>query len=151
MSLILILNGWDIGEKQATFGTYMVSRCQEQDSIMNFAVGFLKMLSIYMLCRAQFLLGFYVVFCVYQILILLPLVAEICDQKVSQKDKIIILFFFYNSGWEKLYKVKVTKSAISPQRKLGSFSNFEFKIIRQQLTTNKIFMEICTKMCTHKS
>ena len=56
---------------------------------MKFAVPFLKMLTLYMLWRAQFLSGFYAVFCVYQIL--LPLKAKILDQKVSQKISILIL------------------------------------------------------------
>ena len=51
----------------------MVSMGQEQNSIMNFAVTFLKMLALYMLWRAQFLSKLDAVFCVHQILILLPL------------------------------------------------------------------------------
>jgi len=46
---------------------HRVRMCQEQLSIMNFAVTFLKMLALYMFWRAQFLLEFYAV---YQILIL---------------------------------------------------------------------------------
>ena len=48
---------------------YMVSLRQEQNPIMKFAVPFLKMLALCMLWRAQFLLDFYAVFCVHQILI----------------------------------------------------------------------------------
>ena len=58
---------------------------------MNFAVPFLKMLTLYMLWRAQFLSDFYAVFCIHQILILLPLQARIWEQKVSQKVRILIL------------------------------------------------------------
>ena len=58
---------------------------------MNFAGPFLKMLTLYMLWRAQFLSKFYAVFCVHQILILLPLEAKILVQKVSHKVRIIIL------------------------------------------------------------
>ena len=47
----------------------MVSLRQEQNPIMKFAVAFLKMLALCMLWRAQFLLDFYAVFCVHQILI----------------------------------------------------------------------------------
>ena len=54
-------------------GSPMVSLRQEQNSIMKFAVPFLKMLALCMLWRAQFLSDFYAVFCVHQILILLPL------------------------------------------------------------------------------
>ena len=61
----------------------MVSRRQEQHSIMNFAVAFLNLLTLYMLWRAQFLTEFYAVFCIYQILISVPLWAKILDQKVS--------------------------------------------------------------------
>ena len=46
---------------------------QEQNPIMNFAVPFLKMLTHYLLWRAKFLSDFYAVFCVHQIVILLPL------------------------------------------------------------------------------
>ena len=53
--------------------SHMVSRRQEQHSIMNFAVAFLNLLTLYMLWRAQFLTEFYAVFCIYQILIFLPL------------------------------------------------------------------------------
>ena len=52
---------------------YMVSMCQEQHSLMNFAVCFFKMLPLNMLLRAQFLSEFYAVFCIHQILNLLPL------------------------------------------------------------------------------
>ena len=69
----------------------MVSLRQEHNPIMNFAVYFLKMLTLYMLWRAQFLSDFYAAFCIHQILILLPLEAEIWEQKVSQKVRILIL------------------------------------------------------------
>ena len=49
----------------------MESRCQEQNPILNFAVLFLKILTPYMLQRAQFSSDFYAVFCIHQILILL--------------------------------------------------------------------------------
>ena len=52
---------------------HMVSWRQKQNPILNFAVPFLKILILYMLWRAQFLSHFYTVFCVHQILILLPL------------------------------------------------------------------------------
>ena len=38
---------------------HIVSLCQEENSIMNFAVTFLKMLALYVLWRAQFLSEFY--------------------------------------------------------------------------------------------
>ena len=53
--------------------THMVSWRQEQHSIMNFAVAFLNLLTLYMLWRAQFLTEFYAVFCVHQIRISVPL------------------------------------------------------------------------------
>ena len=43
------------------------------ESHYEFAVPFHKMLTLHMLWRAQFLLDFYAVFCIHQILILLPL------------------------------------------------------------------------------
>ena len=67
----------------------MVSLCQEQNFIMNFAVSFLKLLILYILWRAQFLSDFYAVFCIHQILILWPIQAKIWDLKVSQKFKIL--------------------------------------------------------------
>ena len=91
----------------------MVSQRQEQPSIMNFTVPFLKMLTLYMLWRARFLSELYAFFCVYQILILLPLKAN------ENKPNILT---------SKLYKV--TKSVISPQRKLGSFRNLKLRFIR---------------------
>ena len=36
---------------------HMATLCQDQHSIMNFAVLFLKLLTLYMLWRAQFLIG----------------------------------------------------------------------------------------------
>ena len=100
---------------------YMVSFRQEQHSIMNFAVAFLNLLTLYMLWRAQFLTEFYAAFCIYQILIFLPLWAKILDQMVSQKVRIIFLLLAIFQAEKKndiltskLYKV--TKSAISPQR-----------------------------------
>ena len=51
----------------------MVSQRQEQNPIINFDVPLLKMLTLCMIWRAQFLSDFYAVFCVHQILILLPL------------------------------------------------------------------------------
>ena len=44
-------------ERKAAYA-YMVSNRLEQDTIMNFAVAFLKMLTIYMLWRALFLPNF---------------------------------------------------------------------------------------------
>ena len=58
---------------------------------MNFAVPFLKMLTLYILWKAQFLLDFYAIFSFHQILILLPLSAKIQEEKVSQKVRIGIL------------------------------------------------------------
>ena len=53
---------------------------------------------------------------------LLPLYGKICDQKVSQKVKMIILFLamiqYEKMLTSKLYKVN--KSAISPKRKIRS-------------------------------
>ena len=46
----------------------MVSMGQEQNSIMDFAVTFLKMLALYVLWRAHFLSELYAVYCLYQIL-----------------------------------------------------------------------------------
>ena len=69
----------------------MVSLRQEQNPFMRFAVPFLKMLTLCMLWRAQFLSDFYAVFCFHQILILLPLQANTLDKKVSTKVKILIL------------------------------------------------------------
>ena len=46
----------------------MVSQRQEQNPIMNFAVPFPKILTLYMLWRASFLEELYAVFCVYHIL-----------------------------------------------------------------------------------
>ena len=69
-------------------GYIQVIRRQQQDSNMNFAVPFLKMLALYMLWIAQFLLESYAV---YQISVLLPLYAKIWDQKVSQKVRKLIL------------------------------------------------------------
>ena len=53
-------------------GIHMVSMCQEQHSIMNFAVTFLKMPALYMLWRAQILTDLHAVFCVHQIRISVP-------------------------------------------------------------------------------
>ena len=47
----------------------MVSLAQEKHSIMKYSVPFLKVLTLYMLCKTQLLFEFYAVFCVYQILI----------------------------------------------------------------------------------
>ena len=58
--------------------------------MMNFAVTFLKMRTLYMLWRAQFSSEFYAVFRVHQILILLPLESKIGKQNVSQKVRILI-------------------------------------------------------------
>ena len=51
---------------------HMVRNGQEQHSIMNFAVIFLKMLVLYELWRAQFLTELHAVFSVHLIWILLP-------------------------------------------------------------------------------
>ena len=80
----------------------MVSQRQEQHSIMNFAVAFLNLLTLYMLWRAQFLTEFYAVFCIYQILIFLPLWAKILDQMVSQKVRIIFLLLAIFQAEKKL-------------------------------------------------
>ena len=66
---------------------YVVSRRQKQDPILNFAVPFLKMLTIYMLWRAQFSPDVYAVFFVHQILILLPLYAEIWGRRCPKKSE----------------------------------------------------------------
>ena len=53
--------------------------------------------------------------------------------------------FFWVSGNGKNFRSKsymVTKSEISPQRKLGSLQNLKFKLIRNYLTTKKNFMKI---------
>ena len=60
------------GHREVILQSKMVSRHQEQHSIMNFAVSLLKMLTLYLLWRAQFSLDFNAVFCIHQILILLP-------------------------------------------------------------------------------
>ena len=51
--------------------TQMVSRHLGQNPIMNFAVPFLKIIILFVLCRAKFLSDFRAVFCVHQALILL--------------------------------------------------------------------------------
>ena len=75
--------------------------------------------------ESSIFIRFISVFCVHQILISVPLLDKIWEQKVSQKVRIFFFTFGYNSGSKtpniltsKLYKV--TKSAISPQWKLGS-------------------------------
>ena len=52
---------------------HVISWREQQNPDRNFAVPFLKIHTLYMLWRAQFLSDFYIVFCVHQILILLPL------------------------------------------------------------------------------
>ena len=52
---------------------HMVSLCQEQNPIKEFAVPFLEMFALCKLWRAQFLYDFYSVFCVHQILSFGPL------------------------------------------------------------------------------
>ena len=69
---------------------YMEGRHRQQHSIMNFAVPFLELVTLYMLWRAQILSEFYDVFCVCQILILQKLKAKIWYERVTQKG---ILFF----------------------------------------------------------
>ena len=65
-----------------------------------FCFSFLKILALYMLWRAQFLSECYAVFCVHQILVLLPLRATIWDQKVSQNIKILIsIHLLCHTGW----------------------------------------------------
>ena len=71
---------------------HIVSRL-EQHPILNFAVPFLKMLTIYMLWRAQFSPDVYAVFFVHQILILLPLYAEIWGRRCPKKSE--YLFYFW--------------------------------------------------------
>ena len=89
-------------EIYANMQFYMVSFRQEQHSIMNFAVAFLNLLTLYMLWRAQFLTEFYAVFCIYQILIFLPLWAKILDQMVSQKVRIFFLLLAIFQAEKKL-------------------------------------------------
>ena len=114
---------------------HMVSMCQEQHSIMNFAVTFLKMLTLYMLWRAQILTDLHAVFCVHQIRISAPPYAKNLDQKVSRKNRILplkIAFFlvFENDSISSSKLYTVTKSGISPQRKIGSLRNLRLFLIR---------------------
>ena len=54
---------------------------------MNFAVAFLKMLTLYVLWSAQFLTELHAVFCIDLIWILLPLCTKFWDQKVTKKKQ----------------------------------------------------------------
>ena len=108
--------------------------CQEQNSIMNFAITFLKMLALYMLWRAQFFIG----------ILCRLLRTRGCPKKSEYsfdfwlegvpKSQNTHFTFGYNSWWKnpnfltsKLFKV--TKSAISLQRKLGYFETYAHKIL----------------------
>ena len=126
---------------------HMVSMCQEQHSIMNFAVTFLKMLALYMLWRAQILTDLHAVFCVHQIRISVPPQAKNLDQKVSRKNRILplkIVFFwvFDNDNILSSKSYTVTKSGISPQGKLGSLRNFRLFLIRYEVISKFFFVKI---------
>ena len=120
---------------------------QEQHSIMKFAVTFLKMPALYMLWRAQILTDLHAVFCVHQIRISLPPQAKNLDQKVSRKNRILplkIAFFwvFENDNILSSKSYTVTKSGISPQRKLGSLRNFRLFLIRYKVISKFFFVKI---------
>ena len=71
----------------------MVSLRQEQNPIMKFAAPYLKMLAHCMLWRAQFLSDFYAVFCIHQILILLPLLSYLGTEGVPKSQNIFFYFW----------------------------------------------------------
>ena len=75
---------------------------------------------------------------------------------VSKKYRIFtfkIAFFgvFKNDNILSSKSYTVTKSEISPQRKLGSLPNLKLKLIRHYLTTKKIFMKIGARMPAYES
>ena len=90
-------------------------------------------------------------FFVYQIKGFLILLSKKNLKKINLRVRFLALEIAFFGGFEnddilssKSYTV--TKSKISPQRKLGSLRNLKLKPIRYKLITKKIFVKICA--CT---
>ena len=65
--------------------------------------------------------------------------------------KIAFFWVFKNDNILSSKSYTVTKSEISPQRKLGSLRNWKLKLIRHYLTTIKIFIKIGARIRAYES
>ena len=90
---------------------------------------------------------FQTVFFVYQIKGFLLLLSKKIFKKVNLRLRFLALKIAFLGGFEndKILRSKsytVTKSGISPQRKLGSLRNLKLKLIRYQSKTKIFFVKI---------